>query len=174
MTLGTKRNALIVKDGVLAVGCACCCDCTPKFITYGATAQYSESERRCTITACDGTGSCLGETTNGYIDGPIVCCQCAEGKTPKVRIDGVGIDNSGTIGDQVFSLRPGCPAPVVSDFSRRIANAELQADGFPGATPGYCRMRVPYTAANGPGGGPYGIFGAALTWYFASPGNPLP
>jgi hypothetical protein len=155
-------------------GCACCCDCTPKFIRYGATAEWFESQRRCTIVACDGTGSCLGETTNGYLNGPIVCCKCAEGKTPKVRIDAVSIDNSGTVGDQVFPLGPGCPAPLSRGGSGRITNAELQADGFPGATPDYCRMRVPYTAANGPGGGPYGIVEVWLTWYFASPGNPLP
>jgi len=154
--------------------CACCCDCTPKTISYGRLPDHIESSLRCTVVNCTGTGSCLGESSSGYLDGPIVCCSCAENQSPKVRVNSGTFDNSGTIGDVEFPLGPGCPAPLSQRSPGIVTDAELQSDGFPGATPGQCRMRVAYTATNGPGGGPYGVMAANLTFFFQSSANPLP
>jgi hypothetical protein len=174
MPLTVKNDALIVTGGKLAENCVCCCDCTPKNISYGRTPEWNESATRCLVVNCTGTGQCIGESTSGYLEGPIVCCACAETKVPKVRVNSGILDNSGNIGGVDFPLPPGCPAAVSAGSPGIVTDAELQADGFPEATPGKCRMRVAYTANNGPGGGPYGITAASLTFFFQTPENPLP
>jgi len=168
MPLATKNNALIVKDGKIAENCDCCgwvCVSCGGTYTYGPTAPHYKGAADCPRVACDGTGSCLDLTLNGYLEGPVVSKECTVNASPKARIISATLDNSGSIGSASATYPPpptSFPCPVdVARMTNQITDAELLDIGND-----EYRMRVPFSVTNGPGGGPYGVLQATICFYF--------
>jgi hypothetical protein len=99
------------------------------------------------------TGSCVGAVASGFIYSdpwPSIPVD----KTPKAKIyAGACLDDYGNIGSATTDYIECQVSYTTTDV---IDTAEIEGD----------RMKIPFYISNGPQGGPYGVCGAVIEWYW--------
>jgi len=162
MTLGrTSAGKIKIKtDGSLrAVSCGCC-EPMIIFYSYDTHPSLGGDWNECPEVGppCGGAevGSCLGAIASGFIYSdpwpsmPI-------GKTPKAKIyAGACMDDYGSIG----SAQAGTPGSCQVGYTDSDVTDTAQWDEP------LKKMKIPFEIFNDQQGGPYGVCGAVIEWYW--------
>jgi hypothetical protein len=163
MVLGRSTSGAIkikTDDGLRAVSCGCC-EPMIIFYSYDTDPLLGKGWEDCPDVAspCGATeqGSCGGAVVSGFLyseQWPSI----PVGRTPKAKIyAGACMDNWGNIGT-AFSDNQGTDECVVGYTQEDIVDtAEVGEDN---------RMKIPFSVTNAAHGGPYGICGAMIEWYW--------
>ena len=162
--IALQSGKVILKDG--KVSCSCCVF-EPMIIFYSYDTDpslgkgYGECPNVGTPCFGDEPGSCIGAVASGFIYSdpwpsiPI-------GKTPKAKIyAGACIDDRGNIGSAVAGEPDSCEVGITSEDV--IDTAQVESDP---ENPEKFRMKIPFQIFNNPQGGPYGVCGAVIEWYW--------
>jgi hypothetical protein len=147
-------DKVILKDN--KVSCDCCTTPMIMFYSYTTNPKLGAGYNQCPNVGepCEpGTGSCVGAIANGFIYSdtwPTIPI----GKTPKAKIyAGACMDDYGNIGSATTEYRECFVGYTKTDV---IDTAEIEGN----------RMKIPFNISNGPQGGPYGVCGATIEWYW--------
>ena len=162
MVLGRSTSGAIkikTDDGLRAVSCGCC-EPMIIFYSYDTDPTLGAGFDQCPDVGppCGQakTGSCVGAIASGFIYSDPWGSRPA-GKTPKAKIyAGACIDDYGSIGSAQAGEEGSCEVGFTD--SDVIDTAEW--DDTQG------RMRIPFQIFNNPQGGPYGVCGATIEWYW--------
>ena len=165
MTLGrTTSGAIKIKTngdaGLRAVSCGCC-EPMIVFYSYDSDPTLGKGWEDCPNAGrCGGADpeqtSCGGAVISGFVYSEEWSLIPA-GRTPKAKIyAGACIDNWGSIGS-AFAGEPGNDECGTAYTSQDVIDtAEIEGK----------RMKIPFHITNAPHGGPYGICGAMIEWYW--------
>jgi hypothetical protein len=155
-TIKLQDGKVVLKDG--KASCSCC-EYQPMIIFYSYDtdptlgAGYDQCPNVGQPCGPYPTGSCVGAVASGFIysdEWPSI----PVGKTPKAKIyAGACMDDSGNIGSATTSYS-GCDVKYTN--TDVIDTAIMDGN----------RMKIPFNISNGPQGGPYGVCGATIEWYW--------
>jgi hypothetical protein len=159
MVLGRSTSGAIkikTDDGLRAVSCGCC---EPMIIFYSYEtdptlgAGFDQCPDVGAPCGSSETGSCVGAVASGFIYSD-PWGSIPTGKIPKAKIyAGACLDDFGSIGSVTTQERQ---CEVTYTPADVIDTAEIEGE----------RMRIPFHVINGPQGGPFGICGAVIEWYW--------
>jgi hypothetical protein len=158
-TIAIQGGKVITKEG--KVSCSCCGPPMIIFYSYDIDPSLGKGWEDCPDARepCGSaeTGSCSGATISGFIYSdpwPSILI----GKTPKAKIYAYAcMDNWGNIGS-AFSDNQGTDDCVLGyTYYDVIDTVEIDPDK---------RMKIPFSVTNAEHGGPYGICGATIEWYW--------
>lgn len=166
MTLGrTSSGAIKIKTdgGLRAVNCGCCEPAEPMIVFYSMSDDPSLGKG---WDECPNAGKCGGDDpdktscSGAVISGFVYSEEWAAipaNKTPKAKIyAGACIDNSGNIGSAYAGDPNNDDCGTASTAADVIDTAQMEGN----------RMKIPFSIKNAQHGGPYGICGAVIEWYW--------
>lgn len=163
MILGRSSSGAIkikTDGGLRAVSCGCC---EPMIIFYsydthpGLGGNWEECPDVGEPCGWAEVGSCSGLSVSGFLYSdpwPSI----PPGRAAKAKIyAGACMDNWGNIGT-AFAGTPGTNDCEVGYTQQDVVDiAQVDEDN---------RMKIPFNVTNSPHGGPYGICGAMIEWYW--------
>ena len=157
-TIKLQNGKVITKEG--KVSCSCC-DPMIIFYSYETDPSLGKGFAECPNVGppCGGSaqGSCSGAVISGFIYSD-PWSSIPVGKTPKAKIyAGASMDNWGNIGT-AFSNNQGTNNCVLGfTASDVIDTVQIDPDK---------RMKIPFSVTNAQHGGPHGVAGATIEWYW--------
>jgi hypothetical protein len=166
MTLGRSTSGAIkVKTdaeggGLRAVSCGCC-EPMIIFYSYATDSSLGAGWDQCPDVGqpCGWAevGSCGGAVASGFLYSD-AWPSIPLGKTAKAKIyAGACMDNWGNIGTALAGNAGTDDCLVGYTQDDVVDTAEVDEDK---------RMKIPFSVTNAPHGGPYGICGAMVEWYW--------
>jgi hypothetical protein len=167
MTIGLSTSGAIkikTDGGLRAVSCGCC---GPMIIFYsydthpglgGGFDQCPEVGAPCGDAE---SGSCIGAVARGFLYSD-PWGSLPTGKTAKAKIyAGACMDDYGSIGTATAGEPGSCEVGFTSEDVIDTAQVESDPQNL-----GKFRMKIPFEIFNNPQGGPYGVCGAVIEWYW--------
>lgn len=158
-TIALQNGKVILKDG--KASCTCC-DIEPMIMSYSYADDPSlgKGSKECPIAGPPCTyqepPSCANAVVSGFLFSD-EWSYIPQNKTPKAKIyAGACMDNWGNIGSAYAGI-PGNNACVVGYTEFDVIDTVV-LDGK--------KMKIPFSVTNAPHGGPYGVCGAVIEWYW--------
>jgi hypothetical protein len=168
-TIKLQNNKVILKG--TRISCECCdIGCCEEIVNYGYKSSIppgGDFSDCISSTDCSQNppATCCGASITGYIRSGNFRngCKNLTNKIPKAKIfAGATVDNIGNIGGANFQPQGTCPSLFYVLGNDEVINGVEAVDNGNGTF----YLKIPFTAANDPSCGPYGISSASVKWFF--------